>query len=467
MQVSPTTFEDQLKGEIPVAFRDFSFAFDDPSSPVLSGINFQFQSGTCYNLAGSTGSGKSTLAKAVKNLLDKGKSSGEVVFQDPGRAEDSVGIVLQNPQTQLLCPTISSECAFGLENHGIEPEKIPSKVRHILAATGLELPLDTSVSHLSMGQQYRLVLASILVLEPRFLILDEPSAQLDSQGLSGLADLLSVLKSKGAGILIIDNRPGDLARFIDRYLVLENGRIHPAGLQSIFNFQEAEQRPLIPLTSKDPVVELKNISFRYPEGGILWQSVSLKLYPGQAAWFTGPNGIGKSTLLRCILGFIRPVTGAVRIKGNSPDTVQYFGTAGYLFQNPQRQIFENTVFEEISFSLVRAGWTGNHIRSRIDHLLELADIPHLKDMSPFRLSYGQQHLVTLCSILAPAPELLLMDDPFAGLDPGMEQKVKSLLYNLLSEQKTAIIGVGHHPAQDAPCWAGEHYHYEKETFVRQ
>ena len=467
MQVSPTTSEDHFSGEIPVAFRDFSYTYGDPSSPVLAGITFQFQSRTCYNLAGATGSGKSTLAKAMKNLLDKGRSSGKVVFQDPARGEESVGIVLQNPQTQLLCPTISAECAFGLENHGMEPEKILSKVQRMLEATGLPLPFDTQVSHLSMGQQYRLVLASILSLEPRFLILDEPSAQLDSPGLSRLAELLSVLKSKGTGILIIDNRPGELTQLIDRYLFLENGRIQPSVSESIFYSNEDEHPPLAAFTSKDPVVELKNIACQYPESDILWQSVSLKLHPGQAVWFTGPNGTGKSTLLRCILGFIRPVTGEVTIKGAAPDSVPYFGIVGYLFQNPQRQIFENTVFEEISFSLVRAGWPKNHIRERVDHLLELAGIPHLKDISPFRLSYGQQHLVTLCSILAPDPKILLMDDPFAGLDPEMEQKIKTLLYKICSQGKTAIIGVGHHPAQDVPCWANEHYHYEKGYFVRK
>ena len=169
-------------------------------------------------LTGASGAGKTTLALALKGLLPPGRNGGCLLLPPaPGGARAAVGLVLQNPETQLLTETVGAEVAFGLENLCLEPALMPQRVAAALAAVGLDLPFDHPTERLSMGQKYRLLVAAQLVLEPALLILDEPAGQLDGAGLQQLATIIGRLKEAGLAVLLCEHRPGPLAAVLDRH----------------------------------------------------------------------------------------------------------------------------------------------------------------------------------------------------------------------------------------------------------
>jgi len=182
-----------------------------------------------------------------------------------------------------------------------------------------------------------------------------------------------------------------------------------------------------------------------PGGEPVLSDLSFSLGRGQRAAVCGPNGAGKTTLLRCLTGFVRPTRGRIRIFGEEPRPVKLRERVGCLFQNPAKQLFENTVFAEVAFSLKRLGVTGEGLAARGAEALALCDIEDLADCSPHKLSYGQKHLVALASVLAPDPDLLLLDDPFAGLDAARIEAVLRLISNLSEERGTAVLWTVHDP----------------------
>ena len=207
-----------------IRFNDFSYAYQDADGQVLHGITLAIHSGECHCLGGATGSGKTSLALAAKGLLADGCVSGAIKRCAASHCTDSgIGIVLQNPETQLLTGSVGSEVAFGLENQGRDPQVMTGMIRAALEQVGLEKPLDFATANLSMGEKYRLLLACQLAMQPGLLILDEPAAQLDPDGLAKLTTIVSELKKGGVALLLCENDPGPLQNAVDHHLHLDAG----------------------------------------------------------------------------------------------------------------------------------------------------------------------------------------------------------------------------------------------------
>jgi energy-coupling factor transport system ATP-binding protein len=190
------------------------------------------------------------------------------------------------------------------------------------------------------------------------------------------------------------------------------------------------------------------------DGLPVWSEVSFAVSRGQRVAVTGLNGSGKTTLLRCLAGFLEPRDGIINILDGTPDPYRLRGRLGCLFQNPQKQLFENTVREEVVFPLKRFGLSPAPAAERVAEVLDACGIAHLADLSPHKLSYGQKHLVALASVLAPRPELLLLDDPLAGLDGRYREAVMELLVRWGRERDMTLVWTSHEP--DAwPGWADQ------------
>ncbi len=437
-----------------IQFKDYTYAYPDADNCVLKNINLKIEAGQCHCLTGPTGSGKTTLALATKGLLPPGRQMGEVTgLSSLHHRRAKVGIVLQNPETQLLRSTVGAEVAFGLENLCIEPVLMPDKVKRALSELGLDKPIDFETDKLSSGEKYRLILASHLVMAPNFVVLDEPACQLDPDGLQNLLKIIQNLKGSGIGFLLCENRPDPLIEAIDFFWRLSEDRMilpgrHP-GLASDHG------RPRLPalrrrFTAKEEVARVSALTVKGSGGISILSDVSFSVLKGQKVAIFGANGTGKTTLLRCLMGFIQPFGGEIAILGEKPAPGRLRGKVGCLFQNPQKQLFENTVFDEIAFPLKRLGKRGQELAWDVREVLALCGIEDLAEFSPHKLSYGQKHLVALASALAPQPELLILDDPFAGLDHAWCDTISKLLSILNDERRTTIIRTSHDPAQLEP-----------------
>lgn len=423
--------------------------------------------GTCSLITGGTGAGKSTLLMAVKGILPAGKTLGEIRFpSSAGASHSRFGLVLQNPDTQLLCPTVGGEVAFGLENLQIPSSRMQPLVQKALHEVGLDKPPSTPVDSLSMGQKYRLLLAAMLVMEPELLMLDEPSAQLDPEGLDRLRAVIRSLKSRGLAFLITEHRADLLAEETDARYVLADGRLESCGRTRRDPWPKRDRLLVKPPRSDSPVLEADGLAQSFQSGKRVWEQVSIRIERGERAVLVGPNGSGKSTLLRCLCGLTRPAGGAVRILGERPSPRQLCGRVGYLQQNPQRQLFETTLYGEIEFTLKRLGWSPDERLERVQCMLDLCGLGELAHQSPFRLSYGQQHLVALAALFAPRPLLLLLDDPFVGLDGQTAQAMVQLLVELSRECKTAVLYAGHDYLETFP-WAHSRYRLQGGELIKE
>jgi len=422
---------------------NYSYAWPDTEDWTLREVSLVLPQGECHCLSGASGAGKTTLALALKGLLPPGRQDGRLITAAaPGEGRAAVGVVLQNPETQILAETVGAEVAFGLENLCLPPGQMAARVRAALDAVGLELAFEHTTSHLSMGQKYRLLLAAQLVMQPALLILDEPAGQLDEGGLQSLAKIIAHQKANGLAVLLCEHRPVPLQAVIDKHWHLDAaGRLQTGsnGKPSIPSSQPAKER----FDNAHPVVEVQGLRVHADDATPAWREVDLQLQAGQRALLCAPNGAGKTTLLRCLAGLLRPAQGSIRVCGQQLGK-DHVNRIGYLFQNPRRQLFETTVFAEVAFSLRRQGLRREKLSARVNSTLARCHIAHLSGRSPHQLSYGQQHLVALASVLAKEPDLLLLDDPLAGLDPKAAAMVMAILIETSEQQGTTLLWTSHH-----------------------
>ena len=440
--------EDSITGGCAIAFdppilhiNRLSYAYPGDGGTVLRDIRLTVGTGECCCITGPTGSGKSTLLMAIKDLLPPGRRSGETIFQPVKDAR--IGMVLQNPETQILRNTIGSEIAFGLENLCVPPVEMKPRICEALSAVGLDFPLDFPAERLSMGQKYRLILASVLVMTPSLILLDEPGAQLDPEGIRKLEKIILELKSKGVGFLICEHHPQFFSEVIDAlWKIDELGHLISADIGKPESRCYPTGFPKRTFPECTALVKAENLSAA-SGSGFIWSSVNLEIQPGQRVAVYGENGAGKTTFLRCITGFVPPAEGKITVFGKPPTPVSLRWRTGCLFQNPQKQLFENTVFDEIAFPLKRMELSRAEIDLRVFRLLDQMNMTVLAEKSPHKLSFGQKHLVALAGVLIFSPRLLLLDDPFAGLDPQWRKKIQSILLDFTETDHMTLIWTGH------------------------
>jgi energy-coupling factor transport system ATP-binding protein len=436
-----------------VTVSSFSYRYPGAPAPALSDLSCQVKAGECVCLTGDSGCGKSTLLLAIKGALRGGSRSGSITLPEGNEASVPVGMVFQNPESQIICTTVAEEVAFGPENLALPPAEIAQRVRRALRAVGMEGEESRNVDRFSAGQKQRLAIASVLSMNPSLLLLDEPTSQLDRQGKLELADLLGELKRQGYTILLAEHDILPLAGIIDRYLVMEGGRIvssrqeYPETLLGGTTTAESSaSRP------SQPVLAVRGLRLRYPETGLVLDGVDLQVGNGERVHLLGQNGAGKSTLLRCLCGLDRPDAGVIAIAGvGTPRTEKLPGEVGVLFQNPARQLFAESVWDEVAFTLQRLRRPADETKRLVEETLEFCGISDIAGRAPLTLSFGEQHRVALASVLAPKPKLLLLDEPFAGLDFPQRRALLAILGELPSKDGTAVLIATHDLLPD-PSW---------------
>jgi energy-coupling factor transporter ATP-binding protein EcfA2 len=405
----------------------------------LDEVSVEIRQGEFVLVTGPSGCGKSTLTRCLNGLIPlsvRAEMSGRVTID--GRATSgatvadlatSVGLVFQNPATQLFCLTVGEEVEFGPRNLGLAEAEIARRASWAIGATGITALRDRPVGALSGGEQQRVAIAAVLAMKPRMLVLDEPTSSLDMRGRKALMATLQELgAANGMTILVVEHRLGEVARLARRTLVMDAGRVVADGeTGAIFARrgllrQLGLRRPtetaeddwdilLVPRRSPPgpPIVELLGVEVGYGDRTVL-SGLDLTLHEREFTALVGDNGSGKTTLARLLAGLVKPRKGKVRWRADHGKPGR---GVGLVFQNPLHQLFCATVEEEVCFGPVNFGCFDP---GQIGTLLDSSDLTSLRSRPVHALSSGQQQRTALAAVLSLRPSLIILDEPTMGQD---------------------------------------------------
>lgn len=452
-------------------------SFDVPRGHCLTitGPNNAGKSTLCLALAG------------LAPRLTVGRISGQVEVagadvqaQPIGALTASIGLVMQDPAGQLFNPSVEDEVAWGLENVGLPPAEMPARIEWALDAVGLEdVPRTQAPQTLSGGQQRRLALAAALALRPAVLILDEPTGGLAPAGRDEVVAALRALREDAAlTVLLATNDPLIVAELADEVVLLEGGREADRGTPrevyarlarqaappvgpppaSIFA-ATASARPSIDLscltleeaaiqagqfaldgaspaaahsptlakTDVSPAIQISDLIFGYEGASApVLHGLDLTIPAGQFVALTGDNGAGKTTLARHLIGLLRPTGGRVAIAGEDTAGKSIGALAqqvGFAFQNPELQIFNPSVREEVAFGPRNLGLSGPALEAAVDAALEAFGLCEVAELPPAALSFSTRRMVALASVAAMQTPILVLDEPTVGLDAAGQARV--------------------------------------------
>jgi energy-coupling factor transporter ATP-binding protein EcfA2 len=427
----------------------YTYAGRDVSA--LHQVSLTCHVGEITLIVGQNGSGKTTLARCINGLIPHsykgGTLRGEVRCAGQPTAHLSlaqlarrVGTVMQDPDRQIVATRVFYDIAFGPENLGLPRDEIRARVHEVAAQLRITHLLDRDTHTLSGGELQKVVIAGALAMRPGALLLDEPLASLDPPSAREALAIFRRLADAGLTVVMIEHRLREVLRARPEHAVaLQSGSVafdgDIAGLRAWLNGRGACHAVAYPSRSRGEVLlAFREVVFAYP-GARQPQlhGVSLEVRAGDVVALIGPNGAGKSTLCKLAVGLVRPQAGRVLVGGRDAahvTTAQLVRTVGYVFQNPAAMLFANTLYEELAFGPHNLGLADSQIAPAIEQALDLVGLAHLPlDQSPFSLSFGQQKRVTVASVLAMRPRVLILDEPTAGLD---DDTAEALLARLLS-----------------------------------
>ena len=433
--------------------------------------------------------------------LVRGRLVGEVLIGDQLTADhtvaqlaERVGLVFQDFEAQLFSTNVRLEVAFAAENLAIERAEISRRVDDSLRQVDLVGFDRRQPASLSGGQKQRLAIASVLVAHPEIICLDEPTTDLDPVGKLDVFRIADSLSAQDVTLIVVEHEVQE-AVTASRLVLMHEGRIVRDGparevLREVELFEAIGIQPLQipelfaglgtappqrPLTVSEavcafesgpvhvdvraherilageraraaayraPVIRVSHLSHRYSTGLVALDDVDLEVRRGEFVAVLGQNGSGKTTLVKHLNGLLRPTSGRIEVDGRDSTTMsvlQLGSTVGYVFQNPDHQIFSDTVGDEVAFGLATRGLGEAEIRERVTEALEAVGLGGREKEDPFSLTKGERQRVAVASVLAVRPEVLILDEPTTGLDYRAQRSMMSLVDELNRSGATIII----------------------------
>jgi energy-coupling factor transporter ATP-binding protein EcfA2 len=448
-----------------VVLRGFGWRHAGRKAWAVRGVELRIAHGERVLLLGPSGAGKSTLLAALAGLLpdDSGEAEGSIEIDglEPHKARERVGIVFQDPQTQLVMARSGDDVAFGCENRGVPPAAIWPRVTAALDRVGFPYPLSRPTAALSGGEQQRLALAGVLALQPGLLLLDEPTANLDPAGAGLIRGAIGRAQDGDTTLIIVEHRVEQALPLVDRVVVLEpGGGVRADGPPAAIFAAEGERLaaegvwvPGIALPAF-PKSRTTEDTFLVRAAGISFESrlapVSLGARAGEILAVTGPNGAGKSTLALILGGLLAPTTGRVTAFDEPKPPHKWRAAAltrriGSVFQNPEHQFVTSRVADELAAGPRRLGHSPAAVTATVDTLLERLRLTRLAGANPYTLSGGEARRLSVATALATAPRLLVLDEPTFGQDRRTWIELVALLAGLRDEGH-GLVAVTHDEA---------------------
>ncbi|WP_197379718.1 ABC transporter ATP-binding protein [Mycolicibacterium mengxianglii] len=439
----------------------------------LTDLDLAIEPGERVLLLGASGSGKSTLLQGIAGLLDSdedGDERGRLLVDGvaPTQRRSRIGMVLQNPESQVILSRVGDDVAFGMENFNVDREQIWPRVRQALSAVGLELPLMRDTAELSGGQQQRLALAGVLAMHPGLLLLDEPTANLDQAGVLEVRDAVSATaQQSGATLIVIEHRTSVWLPVVDRVIVLgDGGRViadGPPGV-TIAAHRDHLRRAGVWVPGADlpeitrhqspgaPLLTAADLAIGYRRGRQAHQ-LDFEIRRGATTVVTGPNGAGKSALALTLGGLLPPRAGRLTahdmfapaahrrepIKWRSRELLTRIGS---VFQNPEHQFLAGTVRAELELGPRALKQDPATVAEVCDELLDRLRLAHLADVNPYTLSGGEKRRLSVATVLATRPGLIILDEPTFGQDRNTWEELVRLLAEI-ADEGTAVVAITH------------------------
>ena len=415
---------------------DVSFSYPE-SAPALRDLSLELEAGEVVALLGPSGAGKSTLLRALAGLVPHfhgGRFAGRVVVAGldtrrarPADLAGTVSTVFQDPEDQVVMTIVANEVAFGLENLGAAPAEIWPRVERALASVDALHLWGRRTVELSGGELQRVCLASALALEPRLLLLDEPTSQLDPDAAASFLDAVEAL---GATVVLSEHRVARALELATRVAFVDGGRLLlDAPVPEAVEWLAAERsrwvEPCV-ATTQSPlgglVLSARGISFAYRPALPVLDRVDLELRRGEIVALEGPNGSGKTTLARIVSGLLEPQAGAVTASGR----------VAYLAQDPGRYLVKETALDEVALAV-----NGDEQRARA--ALERAGLAWAASRHPRDLSSGERARLALAAVAVAEPDVLVLDEPTRGLDPERKARLAGWLEEYAASGKAVLV----------------------------
>lgn len=493
-----------------VRVSDLTYYYEGQDFPVLRDVNLEIYSGEFVLLIGPSGCGKSTLALSLNGIVPTvlgGRIRGRVYVDGTDtrsatvhELSTKVGIVFQDPESQLCNLYVEEEVGFGPSNLLLNPEEVRRRVDRALADVGQQDIRRQLIYELSGGQKQRVAIASVLAMEPSVLVFDEPTANLDPLGAVQIFSLIKRINQQSdTTVIVIEHNVDSVMPYADRLVVMEEGsiaydekprdlmrdrgrfvldvlglripqvcelgvRMEERGLQFEpfpLDGHEAAQAlgdrsDRIWLRTPDPrvrdgagdpepVIELHDLSFTYENGMRAVRDVSLRIDRGQVVGILGENGSGKTTLSSLLVGLNRPTSGGGTVCGLDIAQASIRNLAskvGYVFQYPEHQFVEDTVWDEVAFGLEAQKRSKGEVKERVEATLELLRLENDAQKHPLALSMGQKRRLSVATMLVLDPEILILDEPTTGQDRGSMDNIMRIMMDA-NHRGTTIVLITH------------------------
>ena len=435
---------------------NLSFAYPKTEKKALDDISLTLDRGSFSLLCGQSGCGKSTLLRLIKReLAPYGEKNGRILYcGEPLESLDvrisagEIGFVAQNPEEQIVTDKAWHELAFGLENAGCPPEEIHARVAETVEALGLESLCGQSIFSLSGGQKQLLAFGSVYAMGPDIFVLDEPTANLDQEAIARLHDEIAGLKRQGRTVVIAEHRLYFLTDLIDQAWYIRQGSLSRRFTREEFQRLTDEERERLGLRTLSSApctlppakpagsgegLSVEGLTCAFQKREAVFRELSFSVRPGEVVAVTGPNGVGKTTLSRCLCGLLREQAGTVRLHGRPLGRKERQRAAFCVMQDVNHQLFSDSVWGECRISAPDAP------DEKIAEVLDRLQLLSFRERHPMALSGGQKQRLAVATALLSEKPVLIFDEPTSGLDYARMVEVSGVIRDLARQGRIVLV----------------------------